>query len=499
MFPYVTPKPRFDLSLPALVLVGFLYPGHASAINNPTQLVHADAGAGDMFGYAVSVSGTTALVGARLDDTGAGMNAGSAYIFDTAQGTQRFKLTAHDAEPGDLFGRSVAVGGSVAVIGAPLNDDAGNDSGSAYVFDAATGQQRFKLTAGDASATDQFGHTVAVSGDTAIIAAPWEDQAKANAGAVYVFNTAGGTQQRKLTAPDAGAGDLFGLSLAIDGGLALIGAMSDGGGTDSGSAYLFNTTTGALLRELTANDAAPGDKFGQVALSGDIALIGAPGSDTAAADAGAAYLFDATTGSQLFKLTAPDGVTGDRFGFSVALDGNLALVGAYGADGDTGAVYGFDVLTGNQLFRYTPAAALPGESFGFSLALSGLNAVAGAPLADAGGDNAGLAYAFALPPPPPPIIGDLNHDGFVGVEDLSFLLLHWNEYAGYRQPQLADITGDGFVGLDDLNFLLARWNQGTPPPLSGLAVPEPTTIVVYVLGAALACRRTGRTRSQPRS
>ena len=195
--------------------------GSALAGVNLPALQGRDTTAGDMFGYTTSAHGGIGVAGARLDDTDDGINAGSAYLFDITSGNQLHKLSADDAESDDLFGRSVAVFGNTALVGAPLNDDAGNSSGSAYLFNTQTGRQRFKLTANDAAASDQFGHTVAMNGNTAAVAAPWEDQAGINAGALYLFDTTTGTQQRKLTAPDANPGDLLGYSLSIDGNLVL--------------------------------------------------------------------------------------------------------------------------------------------------------------------------------------------------------------------------------------------------------------------------------------
>ena len=441
-----------------------------------------------MFGYSVSVHDQTSVVGARLDDTGAGINAGSAYLFDTHTGLQRHKLTTDDAEPGDFLGRSVAVDGDTVAVGASMDDDSGNNSGSAYLFDVHTGRQGHKLVADDAGAADQFGHAVGMHGNSVVVSAPWEDQSGINAGAAYVFNATGGVQQRKLLADDAQAGDLFGYSLAVDGGLAVLGSQSDEVGIDSGSAYVFDINTGEQLHKLTSTDTASGDMFGSVAVNDGIALIGAPRHDANADDAGAAYLFDTTTGQKLRKLTASDPTADALFGFSVAIDNGIALIGAYGDNNDTGAIYGFDVTTGNELFKFTPDEAQPGDSFGFSMSLSGLTALIGAPLTATPGSNTGAAYLLELPPPPPPIIGDLNADGFVGVDDLNFLLLHWNENAGFQQPQLGDITGDGFVGLDDLSFMLANWNQGTPPT-TGNPVPEPTSLIIITcLSPALLIR-----------
>ena len=140
-------------------------------------------------------SGDTAVVGAFLDNSPL-PDAGSAYIFVRTGGvwTQQAKLTASDAAAGDRFGTSVAVSGDTAVVGAYFDDDAGSSSGSAYAFVRTGGvwMQQAKLTASDAAANDQFGYSVALSGDTAVVGAYQDDDAGSNSGSAYVFVRTGG-------------------------------------------------------------------------------------------------------------------------------------------------------------------------------------------------------------------------------------------------------------------------------------------------------------------
>ena len=158
--------------------------------NEVAKLLASDAQANDYFGGSVAVSGDTAVIGARYEDTG-GSNAGAAYVFTRSGGswTQQAKLLASDAQSSDYFGVSVAVSGDTAVIGAYGEATGGSYAGAVYVFTRSGGAwtQQAKLLASDAQSSDQFGVSVAVSGDTAVIGARYEDTGGSDAGAVYVF------------------------------------------------------------------------------------------------------------------------------------------------------------------------------------------------------------------------------------------------------------------------------------------------------------------------
>ncbi|NOY42289.1 MAG: hypothetical protein GXP26_10690, partial [Planctomycetes bacterium] len=146
----------------------------------------SDAATFDLFGISVAISGNTALLGASWDDDG-GNSSGSAYLFDVTTGNQIAKLTAADAAANDYFGISVAISGNTALVGAYRDDDAGNASGSAYLFDVTTGNQIAKLTASDAAAFDEFGDSVAINGNTALVGAVWDGDAGFNSGSAYLF------------------------------------------------------------------------------------------------------------------------------------------------------------------------------------------------------------------------------------------------------------------------------------------------------------------------
>lgn len=208
------------------------------------KLVAADATSGDRFGWSVSLSGDRALVGA-FDSISIG-NTGAAYVFDRDTGTglwpQSAKLVAGDAGSADRFGWSVSLSGDRALVGAYLDDDAGDRSGSAYVFDRDAGSglwsQTDKLTANDSAARDEFGYSVSLSGDRALVGAPVDDFSR---GAAYLFGRDPATglwpQSAKLLVADGEFGDNFGWSVSVSGSRALIGAVGDN--NDSGSAYIL--------------------------------------------------------------------------------------------------------------------------------------------------------------------------------------------------------------------------------------------------------------------
>ncbi|TWT46804.1 FG-GAP repeat protein [Botrimarina hoheduenensis] len=492
----------FTAVLIAVMLHGVATPrAHAAFGDQLLKLTASDAAAGDRFGNSVALDGGVALVGSWWDDD-AGSESGAAYLFDVATGAQLAKLTASDAAAEDIFGVSVAINGGVAIVGSPRDDDAGNGSGSAYLFDVATGAQLAKLTASDAAAGDRFGNSVALDGGVALVGSYLDDDAGRSSGAAYLFDVATGTQLAKLTASDAAAGDRFGQSVALDSGVALVGSpLDDDAGTDSGSAYLFDVATGAQLAKLTASDAAEFDYFGySVALDNGVALVGSYLDDDAGRESGSAYLFDVATGAQLAKLTASDASFFDQFGQSVAIDGGVALVGSFGDDdagGDSGAAYLFDVATGTQLAKLTASDAAADDFFGLSVALDGGVALVGSYLDDDAGNGSGSAYLFdaALKG----VFGDFNGDGTVDNDDLNLLLTYWGQPAsptpiGWngRPPQGTTIDNS------ELNELLGLWGVGifNPPAVSvpatstdATTVPEPHTLLL-----ALAAFGAGRAR-----
>ena len=302
-----------------------------------TKIVASDGAADDYFGYSVAISGNYAIVGAYQDDDN-GTDSGSAYIFNVTTGAELHKLVPSDGAANDIFGISVAIDGNYAIVGARQDDDNGTTSGSAYIFNVTTGAELHKLLASDGASYDYFGNSVAISGNYAIVGARYDDDNGSNSGSAYIFNVTTGAELHKLTASDGAADDYFGESVAISGNYAIVVAYADDDkGSNSGSVYIFNVNTGAELHKLTASDGAESDYFGiSVAIDGNYAIVGAHADDDKGSGSGSAYIFNVQTGAELHKLVASDGAASDQFGISVAISGIYTIVGAR-MDDDNGA------------------------------------------------------------------------------------------------------------------------------------------------------------------
>ena len=336
--------------------------------------------------------------------------AAAASVLSTAPahadlGDQLFKLLPDDGAAQDRFGISVAINGTTAVVGADLNEDIGGHSGSAYLFDTTTGGQIAKLLADDGAEGDRFGLSVAINGTTAIVGAYSDEDNGVLSGSAYLFDTTTGLQIFKLLPNDGAAQDRFGRSVAISASTAIVGAYSDyDNGELSGSAYLFDTTTGQQIAKLLANDGAAGDRFGySLAISGATAIIGAYADDDNGSSSGSAYLFDISDPAnpiQSAKLLPKDGAVADWFGFSVAISGTTAIVGAYQDDDNgqvSGSAYLFDTSIPTlplQIAKLLPNDGVSGDRFGHSVAISGATAIVGAFTDAHKGLTSGSAYLF---------------------------------------------------------------------------------------------------------
>lgn len=309
---------------------------------------------------------------------------------------QQGELTATDGAAGDYFGQSIAVSGNTIVVGAPQHMVGSNSTqGAAYVFlqTGGTWSLQAELTASDGAAFDQFGSSVAVDGNTIVVGARGRTVGSNNSqGAVYVFAQSGGTwsQQAELTAADSAAYNYFGNSVALSGSTIVIGAPGHGTGsnTSQGAAYVFTQsgTNWSQQAELTASDAVAYDELGySVAVSGSTALLGAPCHPAVGGcGPGAAYVFVESGGtwSQQAELAASDGVPQDEFGSSVALDVSTVVVGAHlhtvGSNQNyQGAAYVFVQSGGtwSQQAELSPSDSVSYDTFGFSVAVKGSTAL----------------------------------------------------------------------------------------------------------------------------
>lgn len=255
-----------------------------------------------------------------------------------------------------------------------------------------------KLTAADAQDNDHFGFAVAIRGDKILVGATDEEGAGSERGAAYLYNTVSGAQLRKLTASDTADGDFFGSAVALAEHHAIVGAPAeDGAGDDRGAAYVYDLATGEETFKLVPSVLEDFATFGDsVSASGAYAIVGAPLEDATGSNRGAVYVFDLTTGTEILRLTAADGVDGDQFGFSVALSGHHAIIGAPKQNTGRGALYVFDLATGAQVHKFAPGDLATLDAFGHAVDVSGSSIVVGSLGRDEGGLNRGAAYVYDL-------------------------------------------------------------------------------------------------------
>ena len=412
------------------------------------KLKATDFGQLDDFGCSVAISGNTIVIGARLEDQNAAGGstadeAGSVYVFSKDQGGtdnwgQVKKLVASDRDAGDEFGFSVSISGSTIVVGA-VNEDVNragintfNEPGAAYVFDKDQGGvnnwgQVKKIVASDRLPSDKFGCSVSISGNTIVIGAYGQDYDAAgtnlvgNTGAAYVFSKdAGGTnnwgQIKKILADVREGDDRFGWSVAISGNNIVVGSFlkreaAYGFSPGPGVAYVYNKDQGGtdnwgLLKKIISSDRAQSDQFGwSVAINGNTIVVGAVGEDENAVGgatlfaAGSVYVFSKDEGGtdnwgQTKKIVPSDRASEDYFGWSVAVSGSGSdiISGAYLEDEDdaglntlsaAGAAYIFNLNQGGtanwgQVIKLVPKSLLGNVNYGFSVSIDGDYAVVGA-------------------------------------------------------------------------------------------------------------------------
>jgi len=402
------------------------------------------------FGAAISVDDTGIVVGAPEDSNENGGGAGSAYVFERDPNgvwLQSAKLLASDGTGGDALGTSVAIHDDVIVVGAPEDDPFGLfNTGSAYVFERdpnAGWAETAKLLPDQPSFLQSFGEAVAALADVVMVGAFFDNTQEPYTGAVYVYERdgAGGwLLTERLTASDGGNAHFFGISLALDGDLAVIGAENaDTHIENTGAAYVFHRQPDGSWVEVGKVFAADGafqDEFGRsVALSGNLAVVGAPFHDivdsggNTQVDAGAAYVF----------AVGPDR---DENGVMDVCECRAAVEGVGAASGDDqsrdrqGAVEGSPRREGRD-GNLVPAVGISSQGYG-------------------GGGG------FVASP-------DLDLDQRVGMGDLLILLANFghdrdNPPAGHSPPHAAlheygDLDLDQDIDLADLALMLAAYDR----------------------------------------
>jgi len=386
----------------------------------------------DQFGFSVAISGGIAAIGAPAADT---REDGSAYVYHQLDDSgsvwsEMAILKASDSPKEEQFGRSVAVFEETVVVGAVGSSDYPiSSSGAAYIFELNEGGpnnwgEAAKLTASDGSRGDRFGQSTAMFDNTVIVGAYYDGDDGYQSGSAYVFDRNEGGENNwgevmKLTASDGASDDRFGRSVSISNDTLIVGAyLSASPGLREfpairrGAAYIFERNKSeandwSQLTKLTAVDPGDGERdwFGfSVSVSGDTAIAGAPLSNTNQFQAGAAYIFGRNQGGndswgQLTKLIPDDAEADDRFGYSVSIYGETAIVGARFDDDRSGSAYIFERNQGGldnwgQVAKLTAFDAIASQLLGSTVAIAGESAIVGAPDFYPYKNSAGSAYLF---------------------------------------------------------------------------------------------------------
>ncbi len=419
----------------------------------PFQRLESDGEIFAQWSPSVSISGDVAVF--------AGGETAYIYRKNGAKWDRETKIeyTGEDHPIGDWFGQSVGIHKDVVVIGVPLDDDNGNNSGSAHVyrFNGTTWALDTVLLASDGAYGDFFGWWVDIDGDVIIVGADGDDSSGPTSGAAYVFRFNGTTwvEEEKLTASDASTRDVFGAGVAISGNVAIVGAYQ-AGPDEAGSAYIFRFNGETWVEEavLRPPPGAVDFIFGHaVDIAGDV-VVALSKSFVEGDLLLRAYVF--RNAGQAWTLEAALSTPSMTQTFdstrSVAIGDDVVLLGTFS---DTEArLFRREGTT----WRDSGTVELPSDtedfSFGITVAISGETAIVGAqpvsnkyPYSPTGSAHlADLRLCDGCPL-------DLNGDGNVGREDLLGLLAAWGPNPGHP----ADFDGDGVVGITDFLMLLGRW------------------------------------------
>ncbi len=466
----------------------------AAQTNELHQFTASDLDAGDQFGHDVGVHGNTAVFGAPTDEHAAFFG-GSAYVFERSglDWVEQAKLLGAGISTSDRFGWAVDVHGDTVAVSALFADGIQPVTGNVHIFErnGAAWTQTQVIDQLDGATSDWFGRALSLSADTLVVGAPQDDDLGSDSGSAYVY-TYNGThwiQQAKLLAADGNSGDNFGQSVSLNGDTILVGApYDDDNGSNSGSAYVFTRSGGVWTQQakLTAADGNSSESYGYaVSLTDDRALVGAYlarlGGFGSAAGAGYVYDRSGVNWSQTTKLVSATLAAGDDLGWSVAIDGDEAVLGARGHNGDTGSYFRFRFLNGVwvEFEEGVASDGASGDQFAMAVDLDQKRLIAGAYLADPdGAGSAGAAYLYDLYrldlTPDPPVAGQMASatmsGGAPGV---------WNYFAAssigvgtHPIPQLGVILDlyapfpIGFPQMSDSSGT-AEWNLVVPPTLSG--------------------------------
>lgn len=376
---------------------------HFGQINEDLKLAASDAAADDEFGRSVAISQGLVAVGVPLDDDN-GLNSGSAYLFDASTGLELMKLLPSDGQASAEFGYSIAIDNDIIAVGARGDNENGTMAGAAYLFDASTGLELMKLLPSDGAAGDEFGNSISIDNGVVAVGAWRADEFGDASGAAYLFDASTGNQIIKLL-PDTGNNyQTFGVSIAVDSGIVAVGARTFfvlGEGYTFAKAYLFDVAGNqfnVLQPDILNLNGDLGGHFADcIDIDNGLVAVGAPFRSVILDHSGAAYVFDASTGSQISYIVPDDGQDRDNFGISISIDNQIVAVGSHQDDDNgfnSGSAYIYDLSSGIELEKLLASDGASFDLLGSSVAIADGTVVVGAKDDDDSGSSSGSVYMY---------------------------------------------------------------------------------------------------------
>lgn len=359
-------------------------------IENPTPV------SGEWFGVDAAVSGNLAAVSDINDNS----SRGRVYVFNTTTGSLVSSFAGLTAN--SFTGYSIAIDGTNVVAGAPQAAvGATSTAGKVHIFDANSGTLLRTIDNPEPATSDLFGNIVDISGNLAAISSPLDDGSGSDTGRVYIYNISTGALVRTINNPSPTSGDRFGQNLAIHGNRVVVAASEDDtGASNAGIAYVFDATAGTLLSTFNNPTPASGDRMGRgilwqkaIDLEDTTVAISAIADDTGGTDAGSVYIFNATTGALIRTINNPT-PTRTYFGNSLSINnGYISIVTPASFSDSNYVVRVYNIATGAQ----SSSVTLLGNPFagsGEPAAISGSALVIGHPSYNPGSGIVGRAYLY---------------------------------------------------------------------------------------------------------
>lgn len=426
-------------------------PVYGQALSPIQKLAPADGAAGDQFGLHIAMDGNLVVIGAPLDDD-FGNASGAAYVFDHSTGTQIVKLAPDDSQFLDKFGGAIDLHQGIVVAG--IINERGAPSlqiGEAFLFDALSGEQLHRLEIPGIDGQDLYGRSVAIGGGVAAVGAPGRNT-------VFLFDVVTGALIDTIERPNGGAGDSFGRGLAIDGSRIAISSLGsyDGFGVPA-EVYVYDLDTMDQLATLTPAVDTPADSFGwSVDLDAGVVAVNSYVYDGSEFQTAIVHLFDWEEESEFAQLERADESEQGWFGLTFALDNGLVVAGAGFEDALSGAAYVFDASSGRRLATLRADDAEPGDFFGLSPAIDGGTIVVGAFGDTHQGVLSGSAYVFNFTPcSPADLAPPFDQLDFTDV--LAFLAAFTSS-----EPEADLAEPFGVLDFSDVSAFLTSFGLGCP-------------------------------------